>query len=637
MKRRFAKTMMNGLACAALVMSPRLEAGTVALPAMVPALGWDASKQGGFPVSLAADKSGNVWVGTEGNGLWRYDAAGKTWSQFTTNDGLGDDCVYALAIDRQNRVWAGHLNHGVSVYNGQTWKNYGLLDGPLGDRVFSIAVSPKDGDVWIATDLGLARYSEARQDWDYYTRASGLPADQISSVVFDGAGKLYASTQCDGIVTAAPEDHYTKWHAVAVAQASERKPPPGQPNAVVEAPEAAAPASGSIRASLALPDHPPLFAGYDHAEGGLLTPASPNPPEWKPLASGTAAASPPPLPAPATPPTLEDAKPLEESLAKFNAQLDIGEAYYLADDWRTEGDWVGRYGGGYASLCGMTDGNEDYALAPGYEVSIGLGPNHAAGAKSPALHHDDDVSTELRSLYSPALGHRRDANVNDLSDDRAAYPVAFEGPDLWVHVTVPDGVHCLSLYFVNDDAHDANGNQRRDYQIQIVPGDVDAAKTQAPTPLARARVSDFWGGVYKQFLLCGPAKFVVKIGRNGSFGTRLQGIFLDRVTGQPPDNPGRLPGFDTVRYEMPDEPAGYPASGLATWASDMWNGLDQSIGVRGAIPLEMPMHIWCYRAAIAGEAPAALLERWRWEIGLWNADDRKKFDEAMKAAHDAAQ
>ena len=58
-------------------------------------------------------------------------------------EGLGDDCVYALAMDGKDRVWAGHLNHGVSVFNGEKWRNYGIMDGPLGDRVFAMAVSPR--------------------------------------------------------------------------------------------------------------------------------------------------------------------------------------------------------------------------------------------------------------------------------------------------------------------------------------------------------------------------------------------------------------------------------------------------------------------------------------------------------------
>jgi len=191
---------------------------------LVPALGWDLKKQGGFPTSIAVDASENVWVGTEGNGLWNYDAAKKQWTQFTAKDGLGDDCVYALAVDKLNRVWAGHLNHGVSVYNGDKWRNYGLVDGPIGDRVFAIAISPKDSDVWIATDLGIARYSEKRQDWDYYTRASGLPSDQIQSIAFDSKGQVYARTQCTGVAIAGPDDNYTKWRSLRRERSHQQTP-----------------------------------------------------------------------------------------------------------------------------------------------------------------------------------------------------------------------------------------------------------------------------------------------------------------------------------------------------------------------------------------------------------------------------
>jgi len=34
---------------------------------------------------------------------------------------LGDDNGYAIACDKLGRIWVGHLNHGVSVYNGKQW------------------------------------------------------------------------------------------------------------------------------------------------------------------------------------------------------------------------------------------------------------------------------------------------------------------------------------------------------------------------------------------------------------------------------------------------------------------------------------------------------------------------------------
>jgi hypothetical protein len=696
---------------------------------LVPALGWDIAKQGGFPVSIASDAMGNVWVGTEGNGLWKYDAGKKNWTQFTSKDGLGDDCVYALAFDRQNRLWAGHLNHGVSVYNGDKWQNYGLLDGPIGDRVFAIAVSPLDGDVWIATDMGLARYSEARQDWDYYTRASGLPSDQIQSIAFDATGSLYAGTQCEGIAMAGPDDSYQKWHslpgpATVPATLSGDGLPGNMINHIMHpsAPGAAhliiastpfgqaitsngsqwsfmhgqdsveyqknsvhdihvhppledwittvqtsgtdttwigyrksgvegingvtnqeftanvePPHSVVIRSILAVAGQPPLFAGYDQIAGGLLTLENVQPFN-PPGTGGNPSAAAPKLPAPVPPPAVDDAKVLGSRLGTLTLQIAPGEAFFLADDWRTQGDWVGRYGSGYVKLCGMADnGDQDYALQPGYDVSILVGPHHEANAAGPVWFHDNDSSDDLRSLYDPSLGHRRDAEENDFSYDTKTYPESYAGPDLWVRAKVPDGVHCLSLYFLNNDAHTKGGNKYRDYDVQVLSDDEDLNKVQASTPLARTRVTDFWGGVCKQFLVRGPASYIVRIGRNRSFVTKLQGVFLDRVTGDLPDNPGQLPGFDNAPYAPPDEPDNYHPTPLTDAAVNLWSQLDDALSLRGAVSLQMPFRIWCYRAAIAGQAPPEILERWRWQISVWTPEDRKKFDDAMKAAHDAAR
>ncbi|MDQ3812567.1 MAG: hypothetical protein M3347_01295, partial [Armatimonadota bacterium] len=184
---------------------------------VVSPLGWNADAQGRFILCLIADAAGRIWVGTEDQGVWRYDAntpEARRWTHFTTQEGLGDNNAYALATDQQGRVWAGHLNHGVSVWNGQAWKNYGVLDGPLGERVFAIAVCPTDGDVWLATSAGLTRYSVRQDTWSYYTRAEGLPSDQVSDIAFDATGNLYAGTQCDGIALAGAADDYKTWRTV---------------------------------------------------------------------------------------------------------------------------------------------------------------------------------------------------------------------------------------------------------------------------------------------------------------------------------------------------------------------------------------------------------------------------------------
>ena len=127
-------------------------------------------------------------------------------------------------------------------------------------------------------------------------------------------------------------------------------------------------------------------------------------------------------------------------------------------------------------------------------------------SRGPCGIHDNDSSDDLRSLYDPILGHRRDAEENDGSYDTSTYTKTYDGPDLLVRTKVPDGVHCLSLYFVNNDAHGRSLNKYRNYDVQVFSDDPGIDPIQSSKPLAQTRVTDFWGGVYKQFLVRGPAE-----------------------------------------------------------------------------------------------------------------------------------
>jgi ligand-binding sensor domain-containing protein len=167
--------------------------------------------QGQFITCLCHDLSGRIWVGTEdGQGLWSYDPAAKAWTHFPASPDLSGD-IYALTCDKAGRIWAGGLS-GVSVYNGKTWRQYDPTDGPLGSRLFALAVDPKDGGVWGATEAGLFRYDHSH--WTYFTRVDGLPSNQANALAFDADGTLYVGTQCDGIVIASPADNYKTWHVV---------------------------------------------------------------------------------------------------------------------------------------------------------------------------------------------------------------------------------------------------------------------------------------------------------------------------------------------------------------------------------------------------------------------------------------
>jgi len=213
---RFCRLTCSLLACLGLLL-PSLgtaSAAPAAAPAPAPAIPWNVSKQGGFVVSLCRDLAGNVWAGTEDQGVWRYSPDTHKWTQFHAAADLGDAHCYALACDRLGRVWCGTATHGVSVFNGKDWRRFGPTNGPLGAHVTALAVAPGDGDVWGATEAGVFRYSLSQNTWAYSTQADGLPADAANALAFGKDGTLYVGTQCDGVAIASALDDYKTWRVV---------------------------------------------------------------------------------------------------------------------------------------------------------------------------------------------------------------------------------------------------------------------------------------------------------------------------------------------------------------------------------------------------------------------------------------
>ena len=62
------------------------------------------------------DKAGNIWFGTTGEGVYRYD--GKAFTQFTHKDGLSSNCVYSILEDKEGKIWVGTSN-GICLYDGK--------------------------------------------------------------------------------------------------------------------------------------------------------------------------------------------------------------------------------------------------------------------------------------------------------------------------------------------------------------------------------------------------------------------------------------------------------------------------------------------------------------------------------------
>lgn len=104
-----------------------------------------------YVIALLVTPAGEVWAGTWGGGLSRFD--GRRWQTYTVADGLPGNHVFALGQDPGGDIWAGTSN-GLARLDGDSLSIYRRQDGLYSDVVFSIAFGP-DGSAWIGGTGGL--------------------------------------------------------------------------------------------------------------------------------------------------------------------------------------------------------------------------------------------------------------------------------------------------------------------------------------------------------------------------------------------------------------------------------------------------------------------------------------------------
>jgi signal transduction histidine kinase/ligand-binding sensor domain-containing protein len=181
--------------------------------------------------SFYAGKDGELWVGTNGNGLIRLkhrvvrmytsgdglpnDIAmavlsshdGKVWvggncglsvfegerfKVYRESDGLVNSCVWALAEDRNRDLWIGTYGGGLFRFRDGHFGQYSLEQGLVSKIVLQIAVV-HDGSLWIATPDGVSHMQN--EHFQNYTVAEGLSSNQVFSVYQDRSGRVWAETQ----------------------------------------------------------------------------------------------------------------------------------------------------------------------------------------------------------------------------------------------------------------------------------------------------------------------------------------------------------------------------------------------------------------------------------------------------------
>lgn len=144
----------------------RSTTGTITLPK-------DTAQISEYIVSAHEDWDGDLWFGTIGQGVARWDPSallvvgGQQLQYFATADGLIDDVVTGIAEDASGQLWFG-TQAGVTRYNSgvasgakaATFTSYGPSEGLQGAGC-KVLVDRKGG-VWAGTSAGVFRFANDR-------------------------------------------------------------------------------------------------------------------------------------------------------------------------------------------------------------------------------------------------------------------------------------------------------------------------------------------------------------------------------------------------------------------------------------------------------------------------------------------
>ncbi len=110
--------------------------------------------------TVTSDNNGNFWAGTLGRGIYMFDIAHDTVYHFTTLDGLKSDFCYAMVVDDNDHLWAGH-RLGMSRINTQrhTIMQFGHEVGITGDVNPNAMLVNNSGEMLVGLTDGVLVYN----------------------------------------------------------------------------------------------------------------------------------------------------------------------------------------------------------------------------------------------------------------------------------------------------------------------------------------------------------------------------------------------------------------------------------------------------------------------------------------------
>jgi ligand-binding sensor domain-containing protein len=162
-----------------------------------------------------------LWVGTSA-GVHEIDLrSSKLRNTFTRKQGLANEYVFAVGLDREGHKWFGTNAGGVSRYKNGQWKTFFPMHGLADYWVYAFA-QQRNGDFWIGTWAGVNKVDGKTGKFSTYVKE--LVNEWVYGIGVDALDRVWFGTE--GGVTLFDGKRWTSWtHAQGLGAPNEEQLP----------------------------------------------------------------------------------------------------------------------------------------------------------------------------------------------------------------------------------------------------------------------------------------------------------------------------------------------------------------------------------------------------------------------------
>ncbi|TNE55933.1 MAG: hypothetical protein EP338_01750 [Bacteroidetes bacterium] len=181
--------------------TPKLEEASLLFTGSKGECGPIAPPVGNCVRNIHQDHDGNLWFGTNGYGVARYD--GEKLTYFSIDNGFSGNQVTDIREYNDGKIWFATYG-GISIYDGESFRNYTVEDGLSNEWVWCVHKDRK-GDIWAGTAKGLCKLKGSRFEVVQLPASpvnnpeATVSPDRITDILEDRDGDLWFSSDGCGV------------------------------------------------------------------------------------------------------------------------------------------------------------------------------------------------------------------------------------------------------------------------------------------------------------------------------------------------------------------------------------------------------------------------------------------------------